>query len=99
MWYNVFAKLNICGKCLMKEFKIEKVIEIINENIEKNKINESMVDIELPQLGIDSITFIKIIVSLEESFDCEIPDSKLLFSEMNTVNKIMEVLKEIEYFS
>ena len=83
----------------MKEFKIEKVIEIINENIKKNKINESMVDIELHQLGIDSITFIKIIVSLEESFDCEIPDSKLLFSEMNTVNKIMEVLKEIEYFS
>ena len=83
----------------MKEIKIEKVIEIINENIEKNKLNESMVDIELPQLGIDSITFIKIVVSLEESFDCEIPDSRLLFSEMNTVNKIMKVLKEIEYFS
>ena len=83
----------------MKEIKIEKVIEIINENIEKNKINESMVDVEFPKLGIDSIAFIKIVVSLEESFDCEIPDSKLLFSEMNTVNKILQVLREIEDFS
>ena len=47
----------------------------------------------------DSMTFIKIIVDLEEEFDCEIPDSKLLFSEMNTVNKIMQVLTEIEYFA
>ena len=99
MWYNVFTKTNISGKYLMKEIKIEKVIEIINENIEKNKINESMVDVEVPQLGIDSIAFIKIVVSLEENFDCEIPDSKLLFSEMNTVNKILQVLREIEDFS
>ena len=41
----------------------------------------------------DSISFIQTIVSLEEEFECEIPDSKLLISEMNTVNKIIDVLQ------
>ena len=44
----------------------------------------------------DSITFIKIIVAVEEKFECEIPDSKLLIGEMNTANKIFQVLKDIE---
>ena len=43
----------------------------------------------------DSITFIQIIVKLEETFDCEIPDSKLLISEMDTVQKIFDVLQEL----
>ena len=44
----------------------------------------------------DSITFIKIIVAVEEEFECEIPDSKLLLGEMNTVNKIVQVLNDIK---
>ena len=83
----------------MKAIKIERVIDIINENIENCKINADKLDDDLSELGMDSMTFIKIIVDLEEEFDCEIPDSKLLFSEMNTVNKIIHVLKEVEYFS
>lgn len=43
----------------------------------------------------DSITFIRIIVSIEEEFECEIPDVKLLITEMNTVNKILKVLTTI----
>lgn len=41
----------------------------------------------------DSIKFIQIIVSLEEAFECEIPDEKLLLAEMNSVNKMLEVLQ------
>lgn len=44
----------------------------------------------------DSITFIRIIVSLEEEFECETPDSKLLLTEMNTVYKMFEVLQSID---
>ena len=47
-------------------------------------------------LGMDSITFVQIIVALEEEFECEIPDSKLLITEMNTIQKIVEVLKTIQ---
>lgn len=77
----------------MKETTVEKVIEILNANIENAEISEDKLDEDLSELGMDSITFIKIIVSVEEEFECEIPDSKLLIGEMNTANKIVQVLK------
>lgn len=49
----------------------------------------------MQDLGMDSITFIQIIVGLEEAFDCEIPDSKLLITEMNTAQKMIEVLQAL----
>ena len=80
----------------MKEITVEKVIEILNANIENAEVTEDKLDEELSELGMDSITFIKIIVALEEEFECEFPDSKLLIGEMNTANKIFQVLKDIE---
>lgn len=80
----------------MKEITATKVIEILNANIENAEVTEDKLDEDLSELGMDSITFIKIIVALEEEFKCEIPDSKLLIGEMNTANKIFQVLKDIE---
>ena len=80
----------------MKEITTTKVIEILNANINNAEVREDKLDEDLSELGMDSITFIKIIVALEEEFECEIPDSKLLISEMNTANKIVQVLKDIE---
>lgn len=80
----------------MKEITATKVIEILNENIENAEVPEDKLDEDLSELGMDSITFIKIIVALEKEFECEIPDSKLLIGEMNTANKIVQVLKDIE---
>ncbi len=76
-----------------------KIIEIINEIIQNNhpdakKITLMQVDEELLALGMDSIAYVQIIVSLEENFHIKIPDEKLLFSEMSTVNKILEVVSK-----
>lgn len=79
----------------MKEVIIDKVIEILNSNIKNAKITNNLLDYNLSELGMDSIAFIKIIVDLENEFECEIPDSKLLIGEMNTVNKIIKVLNDI----
>ena len=79
----------------MKEITVEKVIEILNANTENAEITEDKFDENLSELGMDSITFIKIIVALEEEFECEIPDSKLLISEMNTMKKILDVLQNL----
>ena len=81
----------------MKEVTIDKIVEILNANIENEEITGENLDENLSELGMDSITFIKIIVSLEEEFECEIPDSKLLLREMDTVNKILGILKDIEF--
>ena len=77
----------------MKEITVEKVVEILNANIENAEVTEDKLDEELSELGMDSMSFIRIIVALEEEFECEIPDSKLLLGEMNTVNKIVQVLQ------
>ena len=79
----------------MKEATIDKVIEILNANIEGAEITDKNLDESLSEMGMDSLTFIKVVVSLEEVFECEIPDSKLLLGEMNTTNKIFGILKDI----
>ena len=69
-----------------------KVLDIINSNIEDVTITREQADDDLTLIGMDSITFIKIIVDLEENFEIEIPDEKLIFAEMGTLNKMVDVV-------
>lgn len=80
----------------MKEVTRKKIIEIVNLCIEDNKITIEQCDEELSDLGVDSIKFINIVIILEEEFECEIPDSKLVLSEMGTVNKIYDLIISIK---
>ena len=80
---------------MMNNISVEDVLQIINKtdenlNIKRDQIGENLLD-----LGLDSIKFIQMVVAIEEAFDCEIPDSKLIMSEMDTVEKIMAVLTEL----
>lgn len=78
----------------MKAVTTEEVLTIINES-DNLKINKEQLEDNLSSLGMDSITFIQIIVSLEEAFDCEIPDGKLLITEMDTAQKMIDVLQAL----
>lgn len=79
----------------MKEIDINKIVEILNGNIENLNITTENLDDNLFDLGMESVVFIQIIVELEETFDCEIPDSKLLISEMDSLRKILNVLQAL----
>lgn len=79
---------------MMKKATKENVLEIIN-SVQDLEISEDQYDDNLLELGVDSIKFIQIIVSLEEEFECEIPDEKLLITEMDTVQKITGVLQAL----
>ena len=81
---------------MAKEITLENILNIINDNIENTNITIDQLDDDLSQIGMNSIIFIQIIVSFEEEFECEFPDSKLLITEVNTVNKMFEVIKNIE---
>ena len=76
----------------MNEVTIENVLGVVN-GTEKFEITSEQLEENLPDLGMDSITFIQIIVALEERFECEIPDEKLMISEMDTVQKIIDILQ------
>ena len=80
----------------MKKVTLEGIIDILNANIEHANITAEQADQDLRDVGMDSILFIQIIVSLEEEFECEIPDEKILLLELNTVNKIYAVLTSID---
>ena len=79
----------------MKRVCLNRVLEILNNNIADANVSNDMLDESLPALGMDSVSFIRIIVELEEVFVCEIPDEKLLIAEMDTVQKILDVLFEL----
>ena len=67
---------------------ITKLLEIINQRLKDRPISVTELEMPLDQAGLDSLDFIHVIVAIEKEYDCEIPDSKLIFSELNTVEKI-----------
>lgn len=79
----------------MEHVTLERVLSIVNTNIKNIDLTAENLDSDFSEFGMDSIAFIQMVVALEEEFECEIPDSKLLLSEMNTVNKILDVLQEL----
>lgn len=79
----------------MKDIVVDTILQIINKNIDNAEITLDDLEEDLPSVGMDSICFVKIIVSLEDEFECEIPDSKLLISEMNTAKKVIAVLNAL----
>lgn len=54
----------------MKEVIREKIIEIVNANIENGAVTAEQYDNDLSELGMDSICFIQIIVTLEGDYSC-----------------------------
>lgn len=77
----------------MKQVTVEEVVSVVNEVMEDVEITAANLDDDLIELGMDSIDFIQIIVSLETKFECEIPESKLSLFELNTMNKMIDVLR------
>lgn len=69
----------------------ERVMDIVNSVLETKLSNENVQD-NLAQIGMDSIKFIQIVVALEESFEIEVPDEKLLITTMGTLEQMIEVV-------
>ena len=73
-----------------------EIAKIIKHNVEGIELDESNYEANLIDLGMDSMTFIQIIVEIEEQFEIEIPDEYLLYGKMETVNKMATVVWTIE---
>lgn len=78
----------------MKKVELDKILDVINK-VEDLCVTISQINDNLVDLGMDSIKFVQVVVSLEEVFECEIPDSKLLVTEMDTIKKIYDVLQAL----
>ena len=63
-------------------------------NVEKEKIIYLGECELLESVDIDSVQFISLIIYLEEKFNIEFEDDDLIFSKINSINKIIEVMKK-----
>lgn len=70
----------------------EKLIETLNELFPKMEVDaDEFENVKLiDDLGIDSINFVKLVITLEMKFNFEFDDDKLLISEFPTVQSLIE---------
>jgi len=89
---QIYFIINTCGAIMTNS---EIILKLVNEFLEKTQITKEQLDTDLSTLGLNSIKFIQLIIALEEEFECEIPDDKLVLSAMNTTTKIIQVINSL----
>ncbi|QZX49335.1 phosphopantetheine-binding protein [Mycoplasma sp. E35C] len=74
------------------------ILSVINSIAKKKKmavtINESNINKNYKELGIDSLDLFDIIVSLEAEFKIEFSDEKLM--KIKTINDLVQYIKELK---
>lgn len=71
-----------------------KVRAIISANCESKNANEISLDGNLQDMGINSISFIKLVLALEKEFGIEIDDENLIFDVFQTSRSIINYVEE-----
>lgn len=69
----------------------DEIFQIVLENIDEKEIKIDF-ETEFQQIGITSISFINIIIKVEQKYQIEFPDEKLLLSEAGTIKKIGDIV-------
>ena len=94
---DVFATTrNVIGiqknKCELSELE-NKIFTTIKINLDEAVFPNISIDTDLAGVGIDSITFINVVVSLEDVFEFEFDDEMLLFTAFPTLYSMIEYVK------
>lgn len=71
----------------------QRAFSTIKTNLDEKVFSNITIDTDLSGVGIDSITFIKIIVSLEAEFDFEFDDEMLLFTAFPTLRVMIDYVE------
>ncbi len=75
---------------MMYEKRIREIIaSIIRTNID---VNDYKANKDLREIGMDSISFVSIVVAIENEFGIEFPEDKLLISEAGTIELFTRVV-------
>ena len=73
----------------------KKIREFISELIKlgRNAVDSIDLDADLIEFGLDSLNSIELIVRLEDEFDIEIDDNDLIIDNINTLNKLINIVQ------
>lgn len=68
---------------------ISKIINITEP------IDDVPIDLNLQSIGMDSLTFVQLIIAIEDSFNIEIPEDRLTMLELGTIKKLCSMVSLI----
>lgn len=73
----------------------QEVIELISEVIKDKGFDIDIIEYVdlIDDMGMDSITFISIVVEIETHFDIEVPDEMLMFANFKCVDDIVSIVE------
>lgn len=69
----------------------EQIIEIIQQNVDLHQIIRDEMNLE--EIGVDSIAFISIIIAIEEEFNIRFDDMQLIYDHYQTVGDLIEAVQ------
>ena len=70
-----------------------EILSIISNILNNNDINENVLDHELKDIGIDSISFIKIVIAIEEKCHMDFDDEMLIVTKFPTIKTVIEYVE------
>lgn len=73
----------------------EDILNIINSNVENINLQLEQTDEDLSELGMNSVSFISVVVAIERYFEIEYPDEYLLISQSNTLSVLTNIISEV----
>ncbi len=77
----------------MEEKIINLLLEVLPKDIDKNMIS---IDEPLTSYGINSVLFIKFVLSIEEEFDIEFSEDLLSMDRFENIKSIISYIEEIK---
>lgn len=79
-----------------KEIK-EKLVNLLIATFPNVSLNKDALDYVnlIDDLGMDSITFVSIVVEIEKIFDIIIPDEILVVETFNSLNNIVYIVEDL----
>lgn len=86
------ALLNVAVSDVLTDVQ-KRAFEVIIANLSKKVSDNVSLDMDFNSIGLDSITFIKTIVTLECEFDFEFDDEMLLITKFPTVKSMVEYVE------
>ncbi len=71
----------------------KKILEVIASNIDEIFSGELSLDMDFANIGLDSLTFIKLVINLESEFDFEFDDEMLLITVFPKLETMVEYVE------
>ena len=71
----------------------KRAFEVILSNFNEKETNNISIYSDFASIGVESITFIKIIVALELEFDFEFDDEMLLITNFSTLKSMVDYVE------